>query len=135
MSITSDVTLDYNAPLPCGLVFFPRIGTLAIPGAGGDDKLALIIKFCACMAIWSSHTLSACLCLLGTNILDQSDFFLPLHHVLIIIVYSIIVMPTQSYNVLFVVLVYRDGVNSFAIIALRWEKHILLFSAWTMNCK
>ena len=45
VSITSDVTVDYNAPLPCVLVFFPRIGTLVTPGAGGDDQLALIINF------------------------------------------------------------------------------------------
>jgi len=37
--ITSDVTVDYNAPLPCVLVPFHRIRTLSPPGAGGDGKL------------------------------------------------------------------------------------------------
>ena len=48
------------------------------------------------MALWSSDTLSACLCLLGTNTLDKSDFFLSMQQVVInlFIVYSIIVMPT-----------------------------------------
>jgi len=37
--ITSDVTVDYSAPLPCGLVPFPRIRTLAKPEAGVDGEL------------------------------------------------------------------------------------------------
>jgi len=39
VSIKSDVTVDYNAPLPCVLVPFRRIRTLATPGAGGDGDL------------------------------------------------------------------------------------------------
>jgi len=37
--ITSDVTVDYNAPLPCVLVPFIRIRTQSPLGAGGDGKL------------------------------------------------------------------------------------------------
>ena len=39
MSITPDVTVDYNVPLPCGLVSFPRVRTLATLEAGGDGEL------------------------------------------------------------------------------------------------
>ena len=35
---TSDVTVDYSVPLPCALVSFPRVRTLATLGAVGDDK-------------------------------------------------------------------------------------------------
>jgi len=31
--------VDYNAPLPSGLVPSPSISTLATPGAGGDGEL------------------------------------------------------------------------------------------------
>ena len=36
---TSDVTVDYSVPLPCALVSFPRVRTLATLGAVGDDEL------------------------------------------------------------------------------------------------
>ena len=39
MFITSDVTVDYNAPLPFVFVPFHRIRTLSPPGAGGDGEL------------------------------------------------------------------------------------------------
>jgi len=38
MFITSDVTVDYNAPLHCVFVPFHRIRTLSPPGAGGDGE-------------------------------------------------------------------------------------------------
>lgn len=38
-SITSDVIVDYNAPLPSGLVPSPSISTLATPGVGGEGEL------------------------------------------------------------------------------------------------
>jgi len=37
--IPSDVTVDYNAPLPYVLVPFHRIRTLSQLGAGGDGEL------------------------------------------------------------------------------------------------
>ena len=38
-SITSDVVVDYNAPLPSGLVPSPSINTLATPGVGDDGEV------------------------------------------------------------------------------------------------
>jgi len=58
--IPSDVTVDYNAPLPCVLVAFHRIRTLSPPGAGGDGEL-LDLQLNKLTSQKHIHTLTPCI--------------------------------------------------------------------------